>query len=44
MEIDLSSKTWWFQLTSNLLTPVVFLSIGALLPIIARRSSQTEIQ
>jgi amino acid transporter len=44
MEIDLSSKTWWFQLTSNLLTPVVFLLIGALLPIIARRSSQTEIQ
>lgn len=44
MEMDLSSKTWWFQLISNLLTPVVFLLIGALLPIIARRSSQTKIQ
>lgn len=37
MEFDLSSKTWWFQMISNILTPVFLILLGAILPMIAKR-------
>ncbi len=33
-------SAWWFQLASNILTPVVLLLLGMLLPYIARREQR----
>ncbi|MFK4967982.1 APC family permease [Lactococcus garvieae] len=33
-------SAWWFQLTSNILTPVVLILLGMLLPFIARREQK----
>jgi hypothetical protein len=29
--------TWWFQMGLNIITPVIFLALGLILPFIARR-------
>lgn len=35
-------KAWWFQLMTNILTPVVLILIGMILPAIARRDQKKE--
>ena len=42
MEFDLSSKAWWFQMISNILTPIVLILLGAILPIIAKRNNHPK--
>jgi len=34
------SHEWYFQITLNVLTPVVLLGLGLILPIIARRNNK----
>ena len=33
-------SAWWFQLASNILTPIVLILLGMLLPFIARREQR----
>lgn len=42
MELDLSSKAWWFQMISNILTPIALILLGAILPIIAKRNKRSK--
>lgn len=41
-KLDMSADpgTWWFQLALNILTPVIFLALGLILPAIARHDKK----
>ncbi|HAZ9080537.1 TPA: amino acid permease, partial [Enterococcus faecium] len=36
-------KAWWFQLFTNIITPIVLILLGMILPAIARRDKNKEI-
>lgn len=35
--MQLDPKAWWFQLVSNVVTPIILILLGMILPAIARR-------
>jgi amino acid transporter len=35
--VEAYSSTWWFQVTMNVITPVILLGIGLVFPVLARR-------
>lgn len=41
-KIDMAADpgSWWFQFTLNIITPVIFLILGLILPLIARRQNR----
>ncbi|MFD1430396.1 APC family permease [Lacticaseibacillus mingshuiensis] len=43
-KIDMAADpaTWWFQLTLNILTPVLFLALGLILPAVAKRQNHLK--
>jgi hypothetical protein len=36
-------SNWWFQLISNIITPIVLVGLGLILPAIARRNKAKEL-
>lgn len=34
---------WWFQLATNIITPIVLIALGMILPAIARRDKKKKL-
>ncbi|GKQ43391.1 transporter [Companilactobacillus sp. RD055328] len=41
MDYSANPTTWWFQLIMNIATPLIFIALGFILPMIARRQKKT---
>ncbi|MCD2255624.1 amino acid permease [Agrilactobacillus fermenti] len=40
LDINADPATWWFQLSLNIITPIIFLALGLILPALARRQTK----
>ncbi|MDR2976996.1 MAG: amino acid permease [Streptococcaceae bacterium] len=43
MDYAVNPSNWWFQLISNIVTPIVLVGLGLILPAIARRNKAKEL-
>ena len=44
VEYAADPKAWWFQLISNVVTPIILIMLGMILPAIARRDKNKNVK